>query len=83
MEDIIQSETFSNNSHIRMLLPRTTDLYKTLLYFPMTSNALSRTRFINPSTPTTVPSSYLFPFSLSLSFLPTYLLRSAEYPCFD
>ena len=39
---------------------------------------LSKATFMNTSTPMTMPSIYRPPFNLILSFLATYLLRSAE-----
>jgi len=79
---IYQLTTFSNNSHIKILFPLTTTLYKTFLSVPTISNALYKATFIKTSTPTTTPSIYLPPFNFILSFLVTYLLRSGEYPCF-
>ena len=73
-----QSTTFSNNSHIKMLFPRITVLYKIFRSFPMISYVLSSATFMNTSTPITIPSIYLPPLSLSRSFLATYLLRSGE-----
>lgn len=75
---IYQPITFSSSSHIRMLLPRTTTLYKIFRSLPLISKAFSRARFMKTSTPITMPSIYLPPLSLMRSFLATYLLRSGE-----